>query len=147
MTAKPETAAEVLAEMTKRYGSRYWQDRIERALSAQGEAVANPVAWYVFADDEHWATLERNEVDAARDEGLQVRPLVFGDITHPAPARVAEDDGRQAFEQWAGKRWGLDVTRWHDSGEYKSGLTRDWWQCWTESRTALTAALEGGRHG
>ena len=70
-----------------------------------------------------------------------------GESIQPAPARVTEDDGRQAFEKWAAKRWALSLERWHDSGEYKSGLTRDWWQCWTESRAALTAALEDGRHG
>lgn len=38
-----------------------------------------PVAWYVFADTEHWATLDENEAWSNRVSGFQVRPLIFQD--------------------------------------------------------------------
>ena len=82
-------------------------DSLERALSAQGEAVARPVAWYVFADTEHWVTMDDDEAAENRGEGCQVRPLVFGDLTHPAPARVTEeararhmDAVKEALSRW-----------------------------------------------
>lgn len=52
----------------------------------------------------------------------------------------AVPDGRQEFEKWAQKRHGLSVTRWDDSGEYTSHLTRNWWQCWTKSRSTIAPA-------
>ena len=180
-TTKPETAAEVLAEMRDRTYRRFytkareWADRIERALSAQGEAVAahpDDIAVDRFAeamkeklaaarakgrggwDDKedlecHLSNLLRAHVEKGDPRDVANFCCFLwnrGESIQPAPARVTEDDGRQAFEKWAAKRWALSLERWHDSGEYKSGLTRDWWQCWTESRAALTAALEAD-HG
>lgn len=37
------------------------------------------VAWYVFADTEHWVTLDEDEADEQREDGCQVRALVFAD--------------------------------------------------------------------
>lgn len=56
-------------------------------------------------------------------------------------ASVPDGEGRQEFERWAQKRHGLSVTRWDDSGEYTSHLTRGWWQCWTESRSTLLTTV------
>lgn len=51
--------------------------------TAQGEQQA--VAWMVFTsvDDTH-ATTDPREADDARDDGYEVRPLVFGDDPQPA---------------------------------------------------------------
>lgn len=53
------------------------------------------------------------------------------------PGAVDEDATRVEFERWVSKRWGFPTVKWADSGEYKYGNTRDWWECW---KTALTAA-------
>lgn len=68
-----------------------------------------------------------------RGESIQPKPA--GDVE-----AVAEAASRQAFERWAVQRQGLNIERWADSGNYKSLRTRDWWQCWEESRLAAQTA-------
>lgn len=97
MTAKPETAAEVLAEMFKHAESAArvtpldlarFADRIERALSAQGEAVA-----WAHPDGRVLSASEKAAMIANTDSpfpAIAARfdiPLVRAS-THPAPARV-----------------------------------------------------------
>jgi len=99
---KTETAAEVLAEMRafpESAGIRAlqtWADRLERALSAQGEAVAYLVDWPNEPDLGHFFSEE--PVDGARSQPL---------YTHPAPARVTEeararhmDAVKEALSRW-----------------------------------------------
>jgi len=111
MTAKPETAAEVLAEMRKwgdtdgcfndnpeghpeptvYYTKEAWValcDRLERALSAQGEAVA----WEVQGRDGVWTACTRELYErtlaSGRYNGYENGPKceVRALYTHPTPA-------------------------------------------------------------
>lgn len=114
MTAKPETAAEVLADINnliaqnplhdvsiggfKTYHGHLidFRDRLERALSAQGEAVA----WQINATKSRrgWETCTKECYDDTLRTGrymgfpegskdVEVRAL----YTHPAPAQVTEE--------------------------------------------------------
>jgi len=87
MTAKPETAAEVLAEMlasakeenhlSYSEAARF-ADRLERALSAQGEAVGEVTDYYYGSPVVRW--------DRPRETNIGTKLY-----THPAPARVTEE--------------------------------------------------------
>lgn len=64
---------------------------VKDSLTAAGGETTRqePVAWYVFADTEHWVTMDESEADENREDGCQVRPLVFGDMNNP-PAQAAD---------------------------------------------------------
>lgn len=87
MNVKPETAAEVLAQMFKHAESgasttplriAQWASRIERALSAQGEAVGEVTDYYYGSPVVRW--------DRPRETNIGTKLY-----THPAPARVTEE--------------------------------------------------------
>lgn len=133
----PDAAAEVLAEMRAQDDTNYehysqikqWADRIERALSAQGEAVAacqacgKPVPQIGVAGD------PLSSCACARL------------YTHPAPARVTEEMVERAavgiheFRRAYTCRGSLDE---QDDG-YQARVRG-------QARAALTAALEADRH-
>ena len=89
-------------------------------------AVPDPLDAAIAKGTKAWTGVPDSFVEDLRGEG--------------AGRADAVPDGRQEFEKWAQKRHGLSVTRWDDSGEYTSHLTRNWWQCWTESRSTIAAA-------
>lgn len=65
-------------------------------------------------------------------------------LTSPQPDSAApggDVEQMASFERWVSKRWGCATEKWADSGEYKSHLTRDWWQCW---QAALSAPKQVG---
>jgi hypothetical protein len=67
---------------------------LRAAILKYAEAVTKaakhePVAWYVFADSEHWLTLDEDEAASNRSQGFQVRPLIFQDSLRPDPEGVA----------------------------------------------------------
>ena len=138
-TTKPETAAEVLAEMRDRTYRRFytkareWADRIERALSAQGEAVAahpDDIAVDRFAeamkeklaaarakgrggwDDKedlecHLSNLLRAHVEKGDPRDVANFCCFLwnrGESIQPAPARVTEDNARDAVAE-ALRKW------------------------------------------
>lgn len=55
---------------------------------------------------------------------------------------VDAESTRSQFERWISKRWGYSTKRWSDSGNYHSGNTREWWECW---QAAIAAAINPGR--
>lgn len=99
-TTKPETAAEVLAEMRNSAWpyAENWADRIERALSAQGEAVA-AYRLRTGAPRTRWQWMDgKPSAGAIQEAELHGWEIEYA-YTHPAPARVTEwtDDQCIAF--------------------------------------------------
>jgi len=64
-------------------------------LRAGAEMIGagNAVAWYVFADTEHWVTMDADEADENREDGCQVRPLVFGEMHAPPSPQSSGNAG------------------------------------------------------
>lgn len=59
---------------------RYYWAETQNAWEAWQAALSNSsnvVAWYVFANTEHWVTMDEDEAEENREEGCQVSPLVF----------------------------------------------------------------------
>jgi len=177
MNTKQETAAEVLAEMNRSadYGCRVtplatkdWAARIERALSAQGEAVAYVPACFVqqIQDGETCvdALLWRERKDPS---DFAVCPA-----THPAPARVTDMLALARGAWRAGITLGNNICVQESDRENDQDGDRGWIngtaECakrireWADPEdaqlvellneagvdtSALTAALEDGRHG
>lgn len=95
MTAKTETAAEVLAEMRNSAWpyAENWADRLERALSAQGEAVASDEVLIAIKRGEGYEDVHPHLVaeDALRQTLHGWCQFAWRVVTHPAPARVTEE--------------------------------------------------------
>lgn len=84
----------------------------QAALAARQPGAQEPVAWYVFADTEHWVTLDEDEADENRKEGCQVRPLVFGDIAAPPEQGIDLGHFRDAItREYANSRALCDMPR------------------------------------
>lgn len=82
-------------------------------------------------------------VNVQINAGRYRRELVAALRRLATPTPQAAGDGREAFEKWVAKRWGCSTERWADSGEYKYHNTRDWWQCWKESRATAGQQAAG----
>lgn len=54
---------------------------------------------------------------------------------------TAPDDVRSSFEAWLTKRHGLSTERWADSGNYKYGDTRAWWECWQAAHADMAGEV------
>lgn len=135
MTAKPETAAEVLAESIKtaiaheKESGEFRrsdvllllssaQDAVD-ALSAQGEAVAGTVVGH--------DSFGREVIDWNGEEALPAGTKLY---THPAPARVTEEMVERACVAY------FDDEAWaHGSEKIKAKARR-------KMHVSLTAALE-----
>lgn len=145
MTDKPETAAEVLAKMkmqTAIYDPARWADLIERAIAAQGEAVAD--MWVSKPSSEgtvgHGMTLRPGVVLPPGQYVLYTAPA-------PAPARVTEVyvDGFDAEAvAWAYRKL-LDFGCYTSEAGAMMGERLNL-MLLNPPRAALTAAL-GGDHG
>lgn len=148
MNTKQETAAEVLADvrnsadMHERNGSvpfpaelRSIADRLERALSAQGEAVATV----------HTCNKSPTGIAVTWAAGDTVLPAGTKLYTHPAPARVTEEAMR-VLAKLSGAA-GLMLSEIDTCGhEVDPAYRANLHEAWEESRAALTAALEADRH-
>jgi len=160
MTAKPETAAEVLADINKLIAQNPlhdvsiggfktylghlidFRDRIERALSAQGEA-----AEYQFRYScGNWSRCTRDEYESkAIDSTSPVTGVEFRALyTHPAPTRVTVTDAMHVAAARA--IWSLRRDEEDRCDQELEDLPPNH-SVWDEARAALTAALEDGRHG
>ena len=47
---------------------------------------------------------------------------------------------REGFEEWVSRRHGCSTEKWYDTMQYKSHLTRDWWECWQAAMNTLAQA-------
>lgn len=126
MTAKTETAAEVLAWAAAKVRDQYGADgehaavMIERALSAQGEAVAYVPACFVqqIQDGETCvdALLWRERKDPS---DFAVCPA-----THPAPARVTEEMVDRARKAYFGYSYNMaESPNANDDAAMRAALT------------------------
>lgn len=142
MTDKPETAAEVLAEM-RAHPHRWvifkqWADRIERAIAAQGEAVGE-IAFDPrpdFIAPSAWIERKAVFVDLA---ALPVGAKLYT-APAPAPARVTDKMVERLAKHIAQKE-----SHKCDSLDAALNHQAKWQRIVPEAREMLTAAL-GGDH-
>lgn len=134
MTAKTETAAEVLAEIftaKHRATLEEWADRLERALSAQGEAVA-AYRLRTGAPRTRWQWMDgKPSAGAIQEAELHGWEIEYA-YTHPAPARVTEEMVERALTALRSR----EIETLGGTKTPNNGARRD---C---MRAAITAALE-----
>ena len=123
MTAKPETAAEVLAEMRQQTRDGWtsdgrlcqFADRLERALSAQGEAVVHgapePLTNCPITDLKFFTNVEHPELGTVATYGGP-----FNSYTIPC----LDEDGELRRE-----RYDWDADHWIEGGEGVGYFYRD----------------------
>ncbi len=85
MTDKPETVADVLAEMRDENEWR-WADRIERALAQQPTHWANPKTGDAISDKRKRALITDYGIGGAKQAACFSRPLYATPQPEPQPA-------------------------------------------------------------
>lgn len=142
MNVKPEAVAEVLAEMRsqKLLSTHDWADRIERALSAQGEAVASNEVLIAITRGEGYEDVHPQLVaeDALRQTLHGGCQFAWRVVTPPAPALVTEE----AVE----RGWKAFVMSFGDLATPEDYLNHCTVNEMAELKKAIRAALEAD-HG